>query len=487
MNFLPFKIFLYQLYIYQLEEYDSKRFVTALSKKGLFPNKNLRKKAKLTKKALLLCALTLLQQFIISTLLIILLRNLLNNTIVLLLTYLIVLYIFIIFSFVFFIQSKDILWPIDYFAKRKMVKNAKAKLSTLPNLKIIGVTGSYGKTTMKETLYEFLKEQYNVVKTEGNNNTPLGISRTILNKVNKDTDIFIVEMGEYVKGDVKALCQIATPDIAVITGINEAHLERYLTMENAISTKFEIVEYAKKDALVLLNADDNLTIENYKKYVENKTVKFFSAKNNNLCNYKISEYEFNQEGKGQEFSLSLDNKLIGKITTQVLGEYIIGNIIAGFILGKEMSISDSKLRFAASQLTPVEHRLQPIFNSESNILVIDDTYNGNSDGIKEGIKLLDKFKNRRKVYVTPGLVETGDLTESIHIQIGKDLALVADLVILVKNSVTGYIRQGLLDTGFKEKNIVWYDNSKTIWEDLNSNLKDGDVVMLQNDWSDNYN
>lgn len=486
MKYLPHKIILYQLYIFQLEEYDSKRFVNALVKKGLFPNKNLRKKAVLTKKAILLLLLSLVQKLIVLAILAFLLAGVLNNLVVLVLVLLIVFYFFDIISFVFFIQSRDLLSPLDYIAKLRMINAAKRKLRTLPNLKIVGITGSYGKTTMKEALYEFLKEEYSVVKTEGNNNTPLGISRTILSKLDKDTQIFIVEMGEYVKGDVKALCEITQPDISVVTGINEAHLERYLTMENAISTKFEIVEYAKPNALVLLNADDQLTLENYKKYTKDNKVEFFSAKGNELCEYKISEYEFDQLGKGQQFKISTKGEELGTIKTPILGEYIIGNIIAGYILGKEFKISSSKLKFAANSLKTVEHRLEANFNSQSNILVIDDTYNGNSDGFKEGARMLSKFKNRRKVYVTPGLAETGDLAEILHLQIGKDLAKIADLVILVRNSVTGYIAKGLIDNGFSEEKIVWYDNSKNVWDELNKNLKSGDVVMLQNDWSDNY-
>lgn len=486
MKFLPHKILLYHLYIFQLEEYDSARFIKAIIAKGLFPPADLRKKAKLTSKALLLIGLTLLQQILITLLLALLLYTVFNNLLVLILTSAIVIYIFIVLSFIFLIQAKDLLWPLDYFIKVRMINQAKKKLKILPNLKIIGITGSYGKTTMKETIYTFLNEEFKVVKTEGNNNTPLGIARTILNKVDNTTEIFIVEMGEYVKGDVKALCEIATPDISIISGINEAHLERYKTMENAISTKFEIVEYAKPNAFVLLNADDELTLDNYNKYITNHKVEWFTAKNNKLSEYSTVNYEFDQNGKGQEFNLLHKGNDLGKIKVPVLGEYIIGNIIAGIIVGKFLGIADSKLRFAASMIKPVEHRLEPIYNKSSDILVIDDTYNGNSDGIKEGIRLLSKFKNRRKVYVTPGLVETGDLAESIHLQIGADLSKVADLVILVKNSVTPFIFKGLVDNGFAEDKIIWYDNSKSVWEDLNKNVVKGDVVLLQNDWSDNY-
>jgi UDP-N-acetylmuramyl pentapeptide synthase len=121
-----------------------------------------------------------------------------------------------------------------------------------------------------------------------------------------------------------------------------------------------------------------------------------------------------------------------------------------------------------------------------NIILIDDTYNGNSNGIHEGIKLLEKFKGRRKVYITPGLVETGSLSESIHLEIGAELSSVANLVVLIKNSVTPFIEKGLLENGFDKENIIWFDDAKTTYSSLRSFVKEGDVVMMQNDWSDNY-
>lgn len=485
-KFLPQNILMYHLYIYQLEEYESVRFISAISKKGLFANSKLRKKAKLTKKAILLIVLAIFQEFIVALILSYLVFLTVNSFIFSVFVFLVAFYFFVTLSFVFLIQAKDLLWPIETILKNRIIKKAKLKIDSLKDLKVIGITGSYGKTTMKETLYMFCKEQYKVVKTEGNNNTPLGIANTILNKLDSKTEIFIVEMGEYVKGDVKALCEIVKPDISIITGINEAHLERYKTMENAISTKFEIVEFAKENATVILNADDQLTLSNYKKYCKNKDVLFYSSTNSEYSEFSIKDYIFNQDGSGQEFKIFKGSTALAKVKTPVIARYIIGNITAGFIIGELLNISSSKLAFATTLIKSVEHRLEPKLNSKANILIIDDTYNGNSNGVKEGIELLNKFESRRKVYVTPGLVETGSLKEEIHTKIGSDLAKVADLVILIKNSSTEFIYKALLESSFKEDSIIWYDNSKDIWEDLYTNLKPNDVVLLQNDWSDNY-
>ncbi len=485
MRFLPHKIFIYHLYIFQLEEYDVIRFLKSHKNKGTFPPPSLRKTVIWTQKAELLALIAFILQTICSFIIAIYSYIIMRSDIVFIATFLVTLYFFIILSFLFFIIAAFILKPLEFIQKNKIINAAKNKLKMLPDLEIIGITGSYGKTTMKEAIHTLLKEQFNVIKTEGNNNTPLGIARTILNKIDKNTEIFVVEMGEYVKGDVAALCEIAQPHISVITGINEAHLERYQTMENAISTKFEIVEKAKPDATIIMNADDKLVMENYKRFIGDHYHLFFSSKNNENATYKTKNDEFFQDGSGQSFEVYNEHESIGSIKVPVIAEYIKGNVVAAVIIARMMGMKEPLIRMGISQIKPVEHRLQPRLNP-NNILVIDDTYNGNSDGVREGLALLNRFESRRKVYVTPGLVETGALAESIHVEIGKQLASAADLIILIKNSVTGFIYTGLKEVNYPEENIIWYDNAKKAYNELFTHLKPNDVVLLQNDWTDNY-
>ena len=119
-------------------------------------------------------------------------------------------------------------------------------------------------------------------------------------------------------------------------------------------------------------------------------------------------------------------------------------------------------------------------------MIIDDSYNGNPDGVEEAINTLSQFKQRRKIYVTPGLVEMGKKTAEIHYNIGNKLAKVADLVVLIKNSVTPHIAHGLKDGGLDENKIVFYESADQAYKNLNKIVKSGDVVLLQNDWPDNY-
>lgn len=495
IRFLPNKILPYQLYIYQLEEYDTNRFTKAITSKGLIPPKTLRKKVVWTSKAKALTLIAVILMTVFAFMLSYLLNYFFLHTITLFaLVFLLLLYSFFIFSFVFLAQAQTILRPIENKKKRELIKEATQKIVSLKSInkefKIIGITGSYGKTTMKEVITQVLDSKYKVVSTFENQNTPIGIARKILNDVDKKTEILVVEMGEYVKGDVDAICKITPPDISIITGINEAHLERYGTMQNAIDTKFEIVENTKAEGLVLLNADDALTVENYKRFAKDKKIVWFSSKNSELSEYKVKKVTLDQNKLELNFVIDSPKKEgihdgIIDFHTKFLAEYIIGNIIAAMIVASELGLRDTEVRLGVSQLKPVEHRLEASMLTD-NIVLIDDTYNGNSNGIQEGINLLKKFDGRRKVYITPGLVETGDLSESIHLEIGARLAKVADLVVLIKNSVTPFIEKGLVDAGFNVENIIWFDDAKTTYSSLRNFVKEGDVVMMQNDWSDNY-
>src|SRR5690606_10491674 len=333
-----------------------------------------------------------------------------QSAIFFLILFLILFYLFTILGFFFLAQAQDILMPLENYQKNKIIKKAKLKLNQIKSnpdskLKIIGITGSYGKTTMKEVLATVLDEKFKMVKTIENQNTPIGIARVILNKLNLDTEVFIVEMGEYVKGDVDAICKLTPPDISIITGINEAHLERYGNMQNAIDTKFEIVENTPEGGLVVLNADDKLIKENVDRFAEGKRIEWYSSKNDSLSKYLVQNVQLDVQNLGLNFSINRKEKNSEEVLfrTKFLAEYIIGNIVAAMVIAEELDMNETEIRLGVSKVRPVEHRLEPS-RTANDIVIIDDTYNGNSAGIKEGINLLNKFKNRRKVYITPGLV-----------------------------------------------------------------------------------
>ena len=466
-------IFFYPLYFLQLENYQLKRFYRVYFKKA-FALEKPRQKLVLTLKIKVL--------ILVSAIIILLTGALFTCKFSVCWGIAVSCILALCFPFILGL-SVIILLPLDVLIKKLNIFQAQQKIKKLKNLKIIGITGSYGKTSFKEILAAILGVKYKVVYTPENKNTPLGISQVILKNLKPETEIFVAEMSAWQKGDIKTLCQIAPPDIAVLTGINESHLERFKTIENTISTKFEIVKYSKENSLVVLNADNDYIIKNYKKYVGNKRVIFFSKENENFLNYKIKEITFNENTLKQNFILELEGKTY-QFEIPFLGEYAVAMTIGAILISKYLNLNETEIKIGLSLLKPIKHRLQPTLRGD--ILIIDDSYNGNLNGVKEAIKVLSRFKNRRKIYVTPGLVETGSRNYEIHREIGKLLAPVADLVILIKNSVTNFIVEGLKENGFNPEKIIIYNTPFELEKNIKKIIKANDVVLFQNDWPDNY-
>lgn len=461
----PVRFFYFHLLLLQLEEYDLVRFLKAVANtKGIPPSRDFRKPLKYTFKIKLIKAL--------SSLLILFLSFFISGSffensykmVALVLLFALGLY----FSYIFLIVINILLLPIDLFIKELLVFFAKNKIKKLKNLKIIGVAGSYGKTGMKDLIATVLSEKYQVVKTQESINTPIGIARTILKEVDDKTEILIVEMGEYYKGDIKNICSITYPHIAVITGINEAHFERLKSIDNSVKAIFEIAENMEPGGILLLNNQDKNIKNNYKKFITDQEVFLYSAK---------GKIEFNEDAPGYIYQ---------KVFFPLLGSYNLDKIDGVIYLAKKLGLTNKEIETGLKKIKTPAHRLQPILNHEKNILVIDDSYNGNPDGVEEAIKTLSLFKKRRKVFVTPGLVEIGDKNREVHWRIGERLNDVVDLVILIKNSVTTYIEEGLAKNGFNKKNILWFDSMTEAQNNLRKNLRSGDVVLFQNDWPDNY-
>lgn len=459
-------------------------------KKGLLlPDEPLRKSLVWTNKAILIFAIgEILILGLAGLLASTLYYSALENTAAAAIAFIGTAVIFKVFSFVFFSLASILIWPLDYLFKQWIIARAKSRIENLDSkITIVGIAGSYGKTTMKEVLLEVLGAKFNTAATPESVNTPVGIARWILQKFDESLQVAIVEMGEHYKGDIKDICDIAKPDIAVITGINEAHLERMKKMENVENTIFEIAGAAKPGALIVLNGDDRNVMENYKKFVwpDHKVEKF------SYSNFLFSNFDLNI------LAWEVENEVLGKFKIHLLGEYTLGDVDCAGIIAKSLGASVKEIKQGIQKIRPVAHRLEPSI-TPGNILVIDDAYNGNSDSAREAIKVLARFKDRRKIYITPGLVETGSASHKVHMDIGRQLAGVADVVILIRNSVTEYIELGVRNNespapsgagqaGMRQKpEIIWFKTAGEAHAALPEILKPNDVILFQNDWGDQY-
>lgn len=450
------------IYILQAELYESEKFLRFAY--SHFTWWKLEKRAKLvwTKKAGLIYALTTLELFTV---------------------FLFSVWLFGAWGFLSLIVMLPLvpmfiigaLWgvgPIDRFLKERLFQKArKVFAESRGSLIVIGITGSYGKTSEREILFSILKEKFRVLKLSENINTDLGIADFILrnHEIFSQNDVFIVEMGAHRTCEIKKICDLVEPDYAILTGINESHLERFGSLDNIISAKFELPLATKKT--VVLNFDDENILKNYERFNFNEVV-------------GVSRNEAKNIKKRENFG-GLEFELDGEIfQTKLLALHNISLILSASRVAQKLGMTMSEISRRVEKIDHISHRLEPIYNEMTKVWVIDDSYNGNFNGIISGLEVLKRHLGR-KIVLTPGLVELGEKTKEIHEKIGRLYAKEKlDLILLIKSPASKHIIAGLKAENFS--NYKLYDTTQEAHADLPNLIKEGDVIIFQNDLPDNY-
>jgi len=480
LNMNPFKITTHQLYIFQLENYEFSRFAARMSEGLWRPRQAPRKSLVWTPKAVALFVLAVFFEFLAAGLAA---TSVLNGAAAWVLFA--VLAVLLAYGFwLFLLAAAVFLWPLDFALKQMVIGRAAAKLRALSNIRVVGVAGSYGKTTFKNIAATILGESFKTVMTPDSVNTPVGIARWILRDVAPEAEVLVVEFGEYYPGDIQKLCRLIPPDISVITGVNEAHLERLGNLETTASTVFEAAVYAKPQAVIVVNGADELAARFAPGSAGGRRTLFYGIGKAETA-WQVGNLEFMQDGSGWGFDLSYEGKSLGRFRVPFLGEYALSDLIGTALIADELGGKPEGVVRGVAKLKTVEHRLQ-VLPSENKILVIDDSYNGNPSGAAEAVKVLGRFLGRRRIYVTPGLVEMGKNSAAVHETLGRTLAKTADLVLLVRNSATPHIASGLLAASFPESHLRWFASAAELFAGVKTLARPGDVVLFQNDWPDNY-
>ncbi|HLA49490.1 MAG TPA: Mur ligase family protein [Candidatus Saccharimonadales bacterium] len=340
-----------------------------------------------------------------------------------------------------------------------------------PGIKI-AVAGSYGKTTMKEILATVLAEGKKVAATPANKN--VAISHAIFAaRLKGDEDILIIEYGEGAPGDVAGFSKNTHPNIGIITGLAPAHLDKYKTLSTAGEDIFSLADYLKDNVYV------NEESEAVKPFIK-KSYKLFSSQE--AVGWKVSNVKTSIHGVS--FLMKKGTKTLS-LQSLLLGRHQVGPLALAVALAEKLGLSEEQIKIGVSKIEPFEHRMQP--REAGGAWIIDDTYNGNIEGMLAGLRLLKELPARRKVYVTPGLVDQGKDSAAIHHQLGKAIVRARpDLIILMKHSVTDGIIRGIRDEKYNGQ-LVIEEDPLNFYNNLDQFVAAGDLVLLQNDWPDNYN
>ena len=369
--------------------------------------------------------------------------------------------------------------PVEKRVQQGYIKQAKAKLSSLPHLKVIAITGSYGKTSVKFMIRDMLKERFNVCTTPGSYNTPMGITKVINNDLNSDHQILILEMGARYAGNIQELCDIAKPDISVITTVGLAHLETFGTQDVIAWEKGTLVRNLD-GGTAILNGDDP-RVQAMKQYENSFSVLDAGINNGDIT---ASNLEFGLFGS--RFDVLIDGVGDEKFECKLLGEHNIQNLLLAVGVGHHFGIRLKTMALAAKNLEPIEHRLE--LKNSGDIIIIDDAFNSNPVGARNAVDILSKFKTGKRVMITPGMVELGDLEVEENYKLGEYIAQSEiDLTVLVGQERTKPIQDGYKSVKPDGKGLEVVNTLFDANELVFKNAKAGDVILYENDLPDVYN
>lgn len=367
--------------------------------------------------------------------------------------------------------------PIEKAINNHYINDAKRIINELPDLNVIGITGSYGKTSTKFYLQKLLSAKYNVLMTPESYNTTMGVVKTIRSSLNATYDIFICEMGAKGVGEIKEICDIVHPRHSMITSIGPQHLETFKSLDNIIKTKFEISDCIA-EGMTFLNYD-NEYIRNHE--TDKKRIGYGIGAGNGK-EYFADEISVSE--KGTTFTVHHGDEQM-TFTTRLIGEHNVQNIIGAIAVANKMGIELTDLVMPVKRLECVPHRLQVIDRGMTTI--IDDAFNSNPSGAKAALDTLSVFDGV-KVLVTPGMIELGEKEFELNKNFGRQAAEAADYCVLVGEKQAVPIKEGLLEMNYPEDKI-------SVVKSLNDGLAVVDriktegrkkIVLLENDLPDNY-
>ena len=371
--------------------------------------------------------------------------------------------------------------PLEKAISRWYYNDAKRKLRSMPNLKIIGITGSFGKTSTKHFLYRVLSERYNVLMTPGNFNTTLGVVRTVREHLKPHHEVFIVEMGAKQIGDIKEICDLVEPQIGVVTSVGEMHLETFGSVENVARTKFELIDALPKGGFGVVNIDS----EAAKSYIAERgyDVATYAVECED-ADYRASNILYS--ATETRFDVEHNGGVDEGYATHILGRGNILNITASLAVAEHLGISVEARRRAVRQIEQVEHRLS--MRRSGGITILDDAYNSNPEGARMALEVLSGFVTEGKRYVvTPGFVEMGAKQFENNKTFGGDIARSqVDGVYVVNEVNRAAITEGLAEGGYPEAQVECVASFVEAMAALQPKLKAGDVVLYENDLPDSF-
>lgn len=384
----------------------------------------------------------------------------------------------ILIPFMIFLAA-GLMQPFENRIQEGFKRQARQKLASMSQLKVIAITGSYGKTSTKFMIRDLLQERFNVCATPGSYNTPMGICKVINNDLQAAHQVLILEMGARYPGNIQELCDIARPDISVVTNVGVAHLETFGSQDVIAREKSGIIKNLKPGGVAVLNADDPRVsamgglredISVITAGLEKGQIKASGIKNDKSGTHFRVETE---DGESEAFRIKL------------LGRHNVQNLLLAAGVARHLGIRLKTMALAASRMEPVEHRLE--LKEQNGFYVIDDAFNSNPVGARNAVEILSSFEQGKRIIITPGMIELGEIEEEENREFGRVIGRAGlDHIILVGPERTRPILEGIKEINGQAGRVRVVNSLFEANNLLKEIAAPGDVVLYENDLPDVY-
>lgn len=374
-----------------------------------------------------------------------------------------------------------IMLPFEECIRGLYILKAKRVLKKMPDLIKIGITGSFGKTSCKYILNTMLSKKYSVCMSPHSFNTPMGLTKVVLKYLKPYDQVLITEMGADNVGDINYLCGIIKPKMGILTAVGTQHLRTFKTVQNIKNTKFELIKNLEQieDGFAVFNGDNEGALELYNRANLDKQYSSISDENASIYakNIVLSD-------EGIAFDIVTEEGVYS-CSSRLLGDHNISNILLCVCMARKLGVAMDDIVSAISELKPVPHRLE-LRTKYKGFKVLDDSFNASVDGANSALKVLSLYKGK-KIVVTPGLIELGNMEYVENVNFGERIARVADVCIIVNKVNRDSIKEGLLKGGMAEENIIVKDSFGQGFIALKDLIEvNNTCVLIENDLPDNY-
>ena len=365
-----------------------------------------------------------------------------------------------------------ITYPLSKYLKIRTIFQAKSLIEQIKPV-VIGITGSYGKSTTKEFLYTILSSSKKTIKTVANENTEIGVARAVVNNLKNGVEYFVVEAGAYKRGEIKVICDIVRPSIAIITGIEKQHLALFGSLEDIKRAKYELVESLPKCGIVVFNYSNSQCREMAQwAKASKKQLKVYSYSMSKEADADMVSEIITLQAKSIKFKISFA-KETQMLEAPIVGNHYVENLTGAILVARQLNISWQDISKAVKMLELPKSALK--LQKAGNGLVINDSYNSSPKSFEVALDYLSGLEQKPKLVVTSGIIELGSETKNIHSQIGKKMTNMVDWLIVTDRENYKYLK-----VGYERASTVNFSKDvKLIKKKIAETTSQGGVVLIE--------